>query len=342
MKITALACAAALYSFSVHANAAGGWVPLDSGTDVELRGLSVVDSKTAWASGAQGTVLRMADGEHWKVIKVPSAESLDFRDIQAFDDKHAIVMSAGPGQLSRLYQTSDAGLTWQLLKTNEAKSGFWNAMTFFDAGHGLLFGDPVNGRFQVLATHDGGSHWQEQTHTGLIAQSNEGGFAASGTCIASYGKQYAWIVTGGADVARVLASSDAGKNWVPAKLPIPAAAASKGAFSVAFLDEKNGMAVGGDYKLPQLNNLNGARTEDGGKTWAAAPVLPAGFMSVIVTVPGTSNTYVAAGLAGSGISYDAGKTWQALADIPMNTVGFANASLGWAVGPKGLLMKFEN
>lgn len=318
------------------------WSPVDSGTQVELRGLSVVSTKVAWASGAKGTVLRTSDGEHWTAMQVAGAETLDFRDIQAFDQDHAIIMSAGPGPLSRLYMTTDGGASWQLLKTNQAASGFWNAMTFPDARTGLLFGDPVDGRFQVLLSTDGGLHWQEQTHEGLAALSNEGGFAASGTCITSHDSKNAWIVSGGADKARVFSSHDQAKTWSAVNLPIPAGAPSKGAFSVAFLNEKNGMAVGGDYKLPQLNTMNGARTEDGGKSWQAVQVLPQGFMSVIATVPGAANTYVAAGLAGSGISRDAGKTWQALSSTPMNTVAFANAELGWAVGPKGLLMKLQN
>ncbi len=343
---TALAAVVTVILASVkNTAAAASWLPQDSSTQVELRGLSVVNDKLAWASGAKGTVLRTTDGEHWQAMQVAGAEALDFRDIQAFDQEHALIMSAGPGQLSRLYQTSDGGKSWQLLKTNEAKSGFWNAMTFWDDRHGLLFGDPVDGGFQVLLTTDGGLHWQEKSHAGLKSRDNEGGFAASGTCIASYAsqdKKHAWIVSGGADQARVFSSHDMADSWSATALPIPAGAPSKGAFSIAFLDGQRGIAVGGDYKLPQLTTLNAARTDDGGQTWTAAPVLPQGFMSVIVTVPGASNTYVVAGLAGSGISLDAGKTWQVLGTTPINTVGFANSDSGWAIGPKGLLMKFQN
>ena len=320
---------------------APSWRMTDSGTQVELRGLSVVSPTVAWASGAKATVLRTVDGEHWQAMQVAGADGLDFRDIQAFDKDHALIMSAGPGDKSRIYQTSDGGTSWQLLKTNQEPAGFWDAFAFFDAKNGMLFGDAVNGRFQVQVTADGGASWQEQSHPSLTALPNEGGFAASGSCIAVYGKQAAWIVSGGADVARVFRSTDLGKSWAVSNLPIPAVAASKGAFSVAFLDEKNGMVVGGDYKLPQLDTLNAARTEDGGITWVASPVLPKGFMSVIATVPGAAQTYVAAGLAGSGISVDGGKSWRVLGTTPVNTVAFANASTGWAIGPKGLLMTYQ-
>jgi photosystem II stability/assembly factor-like uncharacterized protein len=64
-------------------------------------------------------------------------------------------------------------------------------------------------------------------------------------------------------------------------------------------------------------------------------------MSVVVPVPGAPRVYVAAGLAGSGVSVDAGRSWTVLDRTPMNTVGFASPSTGWAVGPKGLLMKYS-
>jgi photosystem II stability/assembly factor-like uncharacterized protein len=57
-------------------------------------------------------------------------------------------------------------------------------------------------------------------------------------------------------------------------------------------------------------------------------------------VPGAPASYVAAGLAGSGYSLDGGKTWNVLDRAPMNTVAFANPSTGWAIGPKGMLMKY--
>jgi photosystem II stability/assembly factor-like uncharacterized protein len=55
---------------------------------------------------------------------------------------------------------------------------------------------------------------------------------------------------------------------------------------------------------------------------------------------GAPRALVAAGLAGSGFSRDGGRSWTVLDKTPMNTVGFATPSSGWAVGPKGLLMKY--
>ena len=316
------------------------WRQEASGTTASLRGLSVVSDKVAWASGAQGTVLRTVDGVRWQVINVANAEKLDFRDIQAFDEKHAVIMSAGPGDASRIYRTVDGGASWHLQATNQHAEGFWDAIGFWDANNGILFGDPVKGKFEVYVTADGGASWKELQGSGLEALASEGAFAASGSCLTVAGKGDVWIASGGAKTSRVFHSSDRGLTWQAAPVPVPAGAPTKGVFSLGFLNTHTGMAVGGDYKETTLAGLNGARTEDGGATWTPAPILPAGFMSVVMPVPGAPNSLVAAGLAGSGWSRDGGKSWKALDATPVNTIGFASPSAGWAVGPKGLVLKY--
>lgn len=315
------------------------WRPVTSNTSAELRGLSVVSETVAWASGAKGTVLRSVDGVHWQAFAVPGADKLDFRDIHAIDANSAIVMSAGPGEASRIYRSDDGGASWRLLFTNPEPTGFWDAIAFWDKDHGLLFGDPVAGRFQTYATADGGRSWTALAGTGLEALPNEGAFAASGSCLSVAGSNDAWIVTGGAATARAFHSNDHGASWRAASLPIGAGAAARGAFSVAFADPATGLVAGGDYQQKDMAGINGARSIDGGASWTATQILPVGYMSVVTPVKGTAS-YVAAGLAGSGYSLDGGRSWVALDATPLNTVAFASATSGWAIGPKGLLMKY--
>jgi photosystem II stability/assembly factor-like uncharacterized protein len=336
-----LSAGSASASASTSAEPSTSWHLEPSGTTAELRGLSVVSDKVAWASGAKGTVLRTVDGIHWQALQVPDADKIDFRDIHAFDAKTALVMGAGPGAASRIYRTMDGGATWQLLATNQYPDGFWDAMAFWDKDNGILFGDPVEGRFQVYLTADGGATWREVQASGLEAMPAEGAFAASGTCLTVAGTNDAWISTGGAGSSRVFHSSDRGRSWRAAATPVPAGAAAKGVFSVAFPNAKEGLAVGGDYKEAQGAGVNGAVTSDGGATWTPVSVQPAGYMSVVVPVPCAPRAFVAAGLAGSGATRDGGRSWTVLDRTPMNTVGFATPATGWAVGPKGLLMKYS-
>lgn len=318
------------------------WKTLQSGTSAQLRGLSVVNKNVAWASGEKGTVIKTLDGENWQNVSIAEAASLDFRDIQGFDSMTAIAMSAGPGKASTIYKTVDGGVHWELMIVNEEATGFWDAIDFWDANNGVVFGDPVNGQFQILVTADGGKTWKSPAKdlTQLAALPNEGAFAASGTCVLVHGKKDAWFVTGGAEKTRVFHSPDRGLSWTHAETPITAAAPPKGLFSVAFADKKNGYAVGGDYQKPKGETLNAAVTHDGGKTWLAAPALPGGFLSVVTTIPGNKSVFLVGGLAGSGVSEDGGKTWEVLGETPLNAMAFADGSHGWAVGPKGLLLQY--
>jgi photosystem II stability/assembly factor-like uncharacterized protein len=333
-------------SVSVMTYAQDAWKPIDSGVNVELRGLSVLNRNVAWASGAKGTVIRTVDGENWENVSIsaqhPEALSLDFRDIQVIDKQTAIAMSAGPSKASTIYKTIDGGAHWELMIVNGEASGFWDAIDFWDAQNGVIFGDPVNGQFQVLITNDGGKSWKNaaQDLNQLAALPNEGAFAASGTCVSVVEKQDVWFATGGAEKTRVFHSGDRGKTWRVADTAIAAGAPPKGLFSVAFADPQFGFAVGGDYQKAKGEGLNAVVSEDGGLSWTAAPALPSGFLSVVIAIPGQSRTFVVGGLAGSGVTRDGGKSWEVLGETPLNAIGFADALHGWAVGPKGLVMKY--
>src|SRR5579864_3449843 len=139
------------------------WTPQTSNTTASLRGVSVVNAKVAWASGSKGTFLTTLDGgETWKAATVPGAADLDFRAVHAFDEKTAVLLSIGTGEKSRIYKTKDSGGKWDVLYTNPDPKGFFDAIAFWDASHGILLGDPVDGHFVVFTTSDGGESWRRQ------------------------------------------------------------------------------------------------------------------------------------------------------------------------------------
>jgi photosystem II stability/assembly factor-like uncharacterized protein len=322
--------------------ASATWISRPTGTAAELRGLSVLDAQHAWASGSGGTVVRTRDGDRWETLSPPAGgEKLDFRDVESLGGEVVVLMSAGTGDAARIYRSIDGGATWTLADTNPDKDGFYDALAFWDRQNGLVMGDPVSGRFVVRVTSDGGATWRVPENFSMpAALSNEGAFAASGTCLfALRGGQDAWFVTGGASVARVFHSRDRGRTWTVAETPAPKGNASSGLFSVAFLDARRGFAAGGDYKQPDFKGVNGIRTEDGGATWTPAPLSATGFYSAVVPIPGAKDELAAVGLAGEAVSRDAGRTWTKTGDVPMNAVAFGASASGWAVGPKGSALR---
>ena len=145
------------------------WLTEDSHTKADLRGIHSIGNGVAWASGAEGTVLRTTDdGDHWQLCVAPTgAQELDFRGIQALDANTAIVMSSGKGDLSRLYKTTDGCHSWKLVFTNPDQDGFWDALSFSKPlptgaaeGSGVLIGGPVTGTFAVFLTADSGETWR--------------------------------------------------------------------------------------------------------------------------------------------------------------------------------------
>jgi photosystem II stability/assembly factor-like uncharacterized protein len=338
--------------FMVKVLAAPVWTPQTSGVTSTLRGVSAASPTVAWASGSGATMLRTDDGgATWAkqtVAADAAASRLDFRDVDAIDTTTAYALSIGNGPSSRIYKTTDAGATWTLQFKNDDPKGFFDAMSFWDRDHGIVIGDSIDNKFQILTTSDGGKTWVKVPEHALPpALASEGAFAGSGTNIAALtpgrSSNDAWIGTGAGPKCRVLHTGDRGKTWTIADTPI-AASNSAGIFSVAFRDKNHGVIVGGDYSKEKDAVDNAAITSDGGKTWTLVKI--SGFRSVVRYVPGTKMSLVAVGPQGSDTSDDDGKTWAPLAS-PATIAGFhtfsfaPNAKTGFAAGGRGVIAKLD-
>src|SRR5438552_5470270 len=264
-----LFCLAAVLLGLGDAIAHAQWQQQTIRSDADFRGLCAVSTKVAWVSGTKGTYGRTSDaGKTWSVGTVLDAGKLDFRDVEAFGETTAYLLSAGPGEDSRIYKTADGGKTWVLQFKNSDPEAFFDAIAFWDNKNGVALSDPVKGQFQLIVTDDGGTNWKRLSATNLPpALPNEGAFAASGTCLVTHGKNDVWFGTGGAKTARVFHSNDRGRNWTVGNTPIIAGAASAGIFSIAFRDRHHGMIVGGDFRKPNDSGATAAITSDGGTTW---------------------------------------------------------------------------
>lgn len=314
------------------------WQLQSSGVTTSIRGASAVDADICWL-GTMGGVVRTTDGGvNWSKINIPGADSLDFRDVQAFSAQECIAMSAGSGGASRIYKTIDGGATWKLVKQNNHEKGFYNGMAFWGTNTGVLAGDPVYGTLYILKTTDGGETWREIDPKQLPPlKEGEYGFAASGTHIAVQGPDNAFVGTGGS-VARIFYSDDQGESWKVADTPMISGASSQGIFSVAFQNENLGMAVGGDYTKEQERHDNVIVTHDGGKTWQLAGV-DLDFRSCIAFV---GSKVIVVGPSGSEISYDGGRAFTILGVQGFHTLAVSPDGKGiWAAGATGVVAKLE-
>ena len=319
----------------------GTWTPQVSNVTATLRGVSAVSSTVVWASGSANTILRSTDGgATWqRTATGPSADRLDFRDVDAIDDRTAYVLSIGDGPLSRIFKTTDGGATWATQFVNEDPKAFFDAMAFWDAERGIAVSDSVDGQFVIIRTGDGGRTWTRVPAGGLPpALPNEGAFAASGTNVAVYGRDHVWFATGAAARARVLRSSDGGRTWQIADTPL-AAGPTAGAYSIAFRDALHGVVVGGDYSKEREAVDNLAVTSDGGATWTLVKERGlTGFRSVVKHVPGTASRWLAVGPQGADWSADDGQSWTAIDGTGFHTFAFApDGKMGWGAGGRGTI-----
>ena len=287
---------------------------LASGKPTSLRGLSAVNDKVVWVSGSAGTVGRSIDGgKTWTWITVPEYEKRDFRDIEAFDEKTAIVMAIAEPAI--ILKTADGGKSWRLVYQNETRGMFLDAMEFWNVRSGIVIGDPVNGHFFVARSFDGGDSWHEIPFRYMPqADPGEGCFASSGTNVRYLDRVSACFVSGG-PTSRIFIRDTA------IVLPILQGTTSTGANSVAVKDTrkehggKQLIVVGGDFSRDTVREKNCFLSNDGGKTWIAPATPPHGYRSCVEFIGGPG--VLCCGTSGVDISTDDGMNWRLI-----STTGF--------------------
>jgi photosystem II stability/assembly factor-like uncharacterized protein len=339
--------------------------PQVSGTTFRLQAVSPVSEKVVWASGLGGTYAVTTDGgEHWRASVVPGADALQFRDVQGVSAKVAYLLASGSGTDSRIYKTENGGATWKLqFQAPDDPNYFYDCFAFWTPERGITMADAINstGQFPAIRTTDG------RTWKGMRlppGETNEGAFAASGTCVATLKQTLAWIVTTN---SRVFATHDGGNRWAAYRAPIPGGTGTGGLFSVAFRDERRGVVGGGDFAATVVVD-NFARSRDGGKTWhltAQAPV-PGAIFGLAYALGkdgdddedddeddddgddgddgdhgrGRPRNVVVTGPGGTAWTPDEGDTWNSLAGLTgFWAVAFADERVGWLVGTEGRIVK---
>jgi photosystem II stability/assembly factor-like uncharacterized protein len=342
-----------------HHNQGPTLTPQNSGTTNRLQAISPVNSQVVWASGVGGTFVRTIDGgKTWEAGVVAGAEALEFRDVQGVSEDVAYLLSSGSGTDSRIYKTENGGQSWTLQFENQDPNAFYDCFAFWTPDRGITTSDSVDGVFPAILTRNGET-WDDIGNRLPPAQPGEASFAASGTCVATQGKRRAWIGTGGAAKARILATVDGGRTWNAYDTPIVQGTATSGVFSVDFRDPFHGILGAGELASPTLFSNTVARSADGGKTWSLGGQTP--FPGAIYglsyvrdlcrdedgdcdrsDLPDEERRVVATGPAGAAWSPDEGGTWRNLSGVTNYwAVAFASPDAGWLVGTNGRILKIS-
>ncbi|REE01743.1 beta propeller repeat protein [Marinoscillum furvescens] len=316
---------------------------LTSPTGALLQAISHVDQQTTWVSGHEATFLRTTDGgQNWEAFVYEQGDTLQFRDLHAFSKDKVLLMSAGPGELSQIIMY-EAGAGFRQVYQMPYVRGFLNTIEFWDDQKGLAFGDSFDGELFVLKTEDGGETWSRIDPATLpAAGEGEGGFAASGTCIAVQPEGKAWIATGAGGNARVLMTQDFGNSWTYTEAPLIRGDAA-GVTSIRMLDAQQGTIVGGDLALTDGYSANIAQTTDGGKNWTlqGPPVTKGAFYGSDLFQAGAHQVLVVCGPNGLDYAVDNFTSFSNLDSANYWAVDFNAAGVGYAVGTEGKILRLK-
>ena len=179
---------------------------------------------------------------------------------------------------------------------------FLDAMEFWNEQSGIVIGDPINNRFFIGRTFDGGKTWRsipEQFKP--VADLGEACFASSGTNVRKLNKAEAVFISGGLTTHLFVRDKKI-------EIPLIHGTQSTGANSIAVKNAKTMIIVGGDFTKAGSTKGNCAITTDGGKTFSQPQSAPTGYRSCVEFL--NKNKWITCGLNGVDISMDNGMNWR--------------------------------
>lgn len=197
--------------------AAHDWFEQTSGTTKDLTTVSVVTDSVAWIGGKEGTVLRTTDqGRSW-ISKGggPELGNMDIVNIWAIDADRAIVTASpvmNSSTTAYVFRTADGGQNWTKVLTLDG--GYGNGIYMFDANKGIFYSNPVNGKWPVWLTADGGQTWDTTGVKIPIPDQDEKSFA-NAIC----GNAGARIAVFGTNRSKIYITNDYGKTWTAKSTP---------------------------------------------------------------------------------------------------------------------------
>jgi photosystem II stability/assembly factor-like uncharacterized protein len=311
---------------------------LEPQTDALLQAISQSSDGRLWLSGHKGSYGYSDDnGNTWKMAQVPGGESLEFRDVHALSNTEVLLMSAGEGEKSQLWRSQDAGLNWRQVFLMDNPKGFLDCMSFWDNERGLVFGDSFDGQSYVLMTEDAGQSWKRVDPEKLPQPAlEEGGFAASGTCVCTDDKGGAYIGTS-ADPARLLVTQDFGETWSATVSPMGEGEFS-GITSVVATDQVLWI-FGGNLSDRGTVQRTAWFTRTKGNTWEQAAA--SGLVGAVYGGAVRGTVIMQVGPGGISLSLDGGQNFEVLTQLAFWSVAIIDETKAIAVGPSGRIALIE-
>ncbi|WP_336689511.1 MULTISPECIES: WD40/YVTN/BNR-like repeat-containing protein [unclassified Chryseobacterium] len=294
---------------------------------ISIRAIEIYDNKV-WYSGTDSKFgfVDLKNSKNQKQIRL-SEKKLQFRTLGQDKKSFYAINIESPAEFFKIDKKS---LKYEVVFRDTVKTAFYDALHFVNDKLAYTFSDAYKDSKLKLAKFDNGK-WA-MLKNDVVLNEGEAAFAASNTNISST-KNYVWIATGG-KASRILKLNFKNNQFKIFNTPVIQGESSQGIYSIDFLDDKFGIAVGGDYTKQEANINNIATTNDGGETWQIqASGQNAGYTTCVKIRPGSKGREIIS-VGDRHISYssDFGKTWKKISEekgffvcqwINENTVVFA-------------------
>ncbi len=276
---------------------------------ISIRAIELHDQKV-WYSGTDSKFgfVDVEKPENQKQI-ILSEKKLQFRTLGQDKNSFYAINIESPAEFFKIDKKS---LKYEVVFRDTAKTAFYDALHFVSDRLAYTFSDPDQNHLLKLMVFRNGS-WAKAANK-ITLQEGEAAFAASNTNIASTANTV-WIATGG-KASRILKLNLKAITFEIFNTPVIQGESSQGIYSIDFLNDKFGIAVGGDYTKPEANINNIAITNDGGKTWQIqASGNNAGYTTCVKIKPGSKGKeMISVGDKHISYSSDFGKTWTKISD----------------------------
>jgi hypothetical protein len=294
---------------------------------ISIRALEIYDDKV-WYSGTDSKFgfVDLKNSKNQKQIKL-SEKKLQFRTLAQDKNSFYTINIESPAEF---FKINKKDLKSEIVFKDTVKTSFYDALHFVNDKLAYTFSDADKDNKLKLAVFKSGK-WSMLTNDVKLNE-GEAAFAASNTTISST-KHNLWIATGG-KASRILKLNFKTNTFEVFDTPFIQGESSQGMYSIDFLDDKFGVAAGGDYTKQDANVNNIATTNDGGKTWQIqASGQNAGYTTCVKIKPNSKGKeMISVGDKHISYSSDFGKTWKKISDeqgffvckwIDENTVVFA-------------------
>lgn len=308
------------------------WFLQGSGTSANLYGVQAISEQEAWAWGAGGTLLRTVDGgATWKLQQSPgTSDILDMAVVQStklLASADGVYTAEGDGTWNKVNAITGQGLKVISMATADGQ----NAVISWTASNGSYTSSTNNGGGSVNLNKQpapGNTVTPPLTSLAAVTPSH---YLAFGT------NKVVWTTSAGlawGTLADIGGTADAGcRHCVYAK--------DSANLFVAYnaLDDTSkpyaAIAASHDYGATWIQEQIGAGNEPLPGIRALAK-----FGTEVVAVGARHTTLFRRVRSDGSAFWDLVPTQSGIGDVGLNAVSFLDTTTGWAVGDKGVILKY--